>query len=95
MQVVMKYNADLSELNKSYQHYANSGNTKEAQKVSDEFSKINTQRLNELKELLSTMPASMTLMNGLLEYVDDADKHADFFEIFFGKSKVLFSGYSK
>ncbi len=88
MQIIMNYNADLSELNKSYQHYANTGNTKEAQKVSEEFSKINTQRLNALKTLLSNMPASMTLMNGLLEFLDDADNHSAFLKSSLEKIKA-------
>lgn len=87
MQIVMKYNSGLSELNKSYQHYANSGDEKQAQKARDEFTEINTQRLNELKELLSTMPASMTLMNGLLEFVEDADNHATFLRASLDKVK--------
>lgn len=78
MQVVMKYNTDLAELNKSFQHYSNSGERKEAEKISADFLKINSKRLNEIKELLVKMPVSITLMNGLLEFVDDADNHVTF-----------------
>ena len=87
MTIVLKYNKDLTELNKSFQYYANSGNQKEAEKVSQEFQVTNGKRLDELKSYLSNIPASMTLMNGMIEYTEDIDNHLSFLKSALAKIK--------
>lgn len=78
MSISLKYGGDLAALNKSFQHYSYTGQAKEADKARLEFEAINAKRMKELQQFLDTIPASITLMNGIGDFLDEQDKYLPF-----------------
>lgn len=78
MTIALKYNSDLAALNKSFQHYSYTGLSKDAAKVKLEFDELNEKRLNEIKSFLKSIPASITLMNGVGDFASNPDMHLEF-----------------
>lgn len=87
MSISLKYGGDLAALNKSFQHYSYTGQAKEADKARLEFETINAKRMKELQQFLDTIPASITLMNGIGDFLDEQDKYLPFLKKTLAKIK--------